>query len=45
MTIDRKGVIAVRYLTHKDSDQECCPTLRIEDRFRIENGVLTGITK
>lgn len=45
VTIDRKGVIAVRYRTHKDSDQECCPTLRIEDRFRIENGVLTGITK
>jgi hypothetical protein len=45
VTIDRKGILAVRYVTHKDSDPECCPTLRIEDRFRIENGVLTGITK
>ena len=45
VTIDRKGVLSVRYVTHKDGDPECCPTLRIEDRFRIENGVLTGITK
>ena len=45
VTIDRKGILSVRYVTHKDSDPECCPTLRIEDRFRIENGVLTGITK
>jgi hypothetical protein len=45
VTIDGKGIIAVRYLTHKDSDRECCPTLRIDDRFRVENGVLTGITK
>lgn len=45
VSIDRKGIIAVRYVTHKDGDPECCPTLRIEDRFRVENGVLTGITK
>ena len=45
VTIDRKGILSVRYVTHKERDPECCPTLRIEDRFRIENGVLTGITK
>ena len=45
VTIDRKGIISVRYVTHKDSDPSCCPTMRIEDRYRIENGVLTGITK
>jgi hypothetical protein len=45
LSIDRKGILSVRYLTHKDSDRECCPTLRIEDRYRIEQGILTGITK
>ena len=45
VTIDRKGMISVRYVTHKDGDPSCCPTMRIEDRYRIENGVLTGITK
>jgi hypothetical protein len=45
LTIDRKGIVTVRYRTHKDGDRECCPTLRIDDRYRLENGVLTGITK
>jgi hypothetical protein len=45
LTIDRKAVLTVRYRTHKDGDRECCPTLRIDDRYRIENGVLTGVTK
>jgi hypothetical protein len=45
VTIDRKGNLTVRYLTHKGSDQECCPTMRIEDRYRVEQGVLRGVTK
>jgi hypothetical protein len=45
ITIDRKGIISVRYVTHKDGDPSCCPTMRIEDRYRVDNGVLTGITK
>jgi hypothetical protein len=45
LTIDRKGILTVRYRTHKDGDRECCPTLRIDDRYRIADGVLTGITK
>ena len=45
LSIDRKGILAVRYLTHKDSDRECCPTLRIDDRYRVENDRLVGITK
>jgi hypothetical protein len=45
LTIDRKGIISVRYITHKDGDPLCCPTLRIEDRFRIQGGKLVGITK
>jgi len=45
LEIDRQGIISVRFLTHKDGDQECCPTLRIHDRFRVERGKLVGITK
>jgi hypothetical protein len=45
LTIDRRGIITVRFVTHKDSDPLCCPTLKIEDRFRIEDGKLVGITK
>lgn len=43
--IDRRGVITLRFVTHRDSDPACCPTWRIEDRFRVENGQLVGITK
>lgn len=45
LTIDRKGILTVRFVAHKDGDAACCPTLRIEDRFRIENGQLKGITR
>ena len=45
LSIDRKGILSVRFLTHKDSDPECCPTMRINDRFRVENGKLVGLTK
>lgn len=45
VAIDRRGVVSVRYRTHRDGDQPCCPSLRIDDRYRVENGVLIGITK
>jgi hypothetical protein len=45
LTIDRKGVIAIRYVTHADGDPSCCPTLKIEDRYRVENGKLVGILR
>lgn len=45
LSIDRKGILSVRFLTHKDGDAECCPTLRITDRFRIDSGKLVGVTK
>ena len=45
LSIDRKGVITLRFVTHKDSDPACCPTMRIEDRFRVENGKLVGLIK
>jgi len=45
LTIDRKGIIAIRMVTHKDGDPSCCPTLKIEDRYRVEAGKLIGITK
>jgi hypothetical protein len=45
LAIDRKGVLTIRCVTHKDGDPACCPTLRIQDRFRIEHGRLQGITR
>jgi hypothetical protein len=45
LTIDRRGVISVRYVTHGDNDPACCPTMKIDDRYRVEKGKLVGITK
>ncbi len=45
LTIDRKGVISIRYVTHADDDPACCPTIKIEDRYRVEKGKLIGIIK
>jgi hypothetical protein len=45
LTIDRKGIISIRYVTHGDDDPACCPTMKIEDRYRVEKGKLIGITK
>lgn len=45
LSIDRKGVVSVRYVTHGDDDPACCPTLKIEDRYRVEQGKLIGIIK
>ena len=45
LTIDRNGIISVRYVTHGDDDPACCPTMKIEDRYRVAKGKLIGITK
>jgi hypothetical protein len=45
LSIDRKGIITVRYVTHGDNDPACCPTMKIEDKYRVENGKLVGITR
>ena len=45
VSIDRKGIVSVRYITHGDNDPSCCPTMKIEDRYRLENGKLVGITR
>jgi hypothetical protein len=45
LTIDRKGIISIRYVTHGENDPACCPTMKIEDRYRVANGKLIGITK
>jgi hypothetical protein len=45
LTIDRKGLMTIRYLTHADGDPLCCPTMKIEDRYRVEGGKLVGLLK
>ena len=45
LSIDRKGIVSIRFVTHKDGDDACCPTLKIEDRYRVVGGRLVGITK
>jgi len=45
LTIDRKGIIAIRMVTHQDNDPACCPTLRVDDRYRVVKGKLIGITQ
>jgi hypothetical protein len=45
LSIDGKGIVTVRYVTHGDNDPACCPTLKIEDQYRVENGKLVGIIK
>jgi len=45
LSIDRKGIISIRYVTHGDDDPACCPTMKIEDRYRVEKGKLIGITQ
>ena len=45
LSIDRKGVVSVRYVTHGDDDPACCPTMKIDDRYRVDNGKLVGILK
>jgi hypothetical protein len=45
LTIDRNGIVTVRYITHGDNDPACCPTMKIEDRYRVVDGKLVGITK
>jgi hypothetical protein len=43
LTIDRKGVMTIRYLTHADGDRPCCPTMKIEDKYKVEGGRLVGL--
>jgi hypothetical protein len=43
LSIDRQGIISIRYITHGDNDPSCCPTMKIEDRYRVEQGKLVGI--
>ena len=42
VTINR-GVLAVRFITHKDSDAACCPTRQVENRYRVVGGKLEGL--
>jgi hypothetical protein len=38
-----KGVLAVRFITHKPEDPSCCPTRQVENRYRVVNGKLLGL--
>jgi hypothetical protein len=38
-----RGVLAVRFVTHKDEDPACCPTRRVENRYRVVAGKLVGL--
>jgi hypothetical protein len=42
VTINR-GVLAVRFVTHKDEDPACCPTRRVENKYRVVGGKLEGL--
>ena len=45
LTIDRRGIITIRYITHADDDAACCPTMKVEDKYRVRDGKLVGLTK
>jgi hypothetical protein len=38
-----KGVLAVRFITHKPEDPSCCPTRQVENKYRVVNGKLLGL--
>jgi hypothetical protein len=42
VTINR-GVLSVRFITHKDQDPACCPTRQVENRYRVVGGKLVGL--
>jgi hypothetical protein len=41
VTINR-GVLAVRFVTHRDTDPACCPTRQVENKYRVAGGKLVG---
>jgi hypothetical protein len=41
VTINR-GVLAVRFITHRDTDPACCPTRQVENKYRVVGGKLVG---
>lgn len=43
VTIDRRRILAVRFITHTPNDPACCPTLRVENRYRVEKGKLVPL--
>ena len=37
-----RGVLSVRFVTHRDSDPACCPTRQAENKYRVVGGKLVG---
>ena len=42
VTINR-GVLAIRFITHRDADPACCPTRQVENKYRVAGGKLVGL--
>jgi hypothetical protein len=40
VAIDRRGTLAVRFMTHVGNDPPCCPTLQAENKYRVVKGKL-----
>jgi hypothetical protein len=43
VTIDRRGALGVRFVTHSPDDPSCCPTMRVENRYRVVKGRLVPL--
>lgn len=43
VTIDRRGALGVRFVTHTPDDPGCCPTMRVENRYRVVKGRLVPL--
>jgi hypothetical protein len=40
--IINRGVLSVRFVTHRDRDPACCPTRQVENKYRVSGGKLVG---
>jgi hypothetical protein len=38
-----RGVVGVRFVTHRPQDPECCPTLEVENRYRLVKDKLVAV--
>lgn len=43
VSIDRRRIIGVRFITHTPNDPACCPSLQVENRYRVQKGKLVAL--